>query len=336
MEIQLGVASSVQAAQTYRHLATVLRRKGFRNGTGLRMDDVERLARAAFEMHRRDRSIHDCVTFKWANRSPDFFLQPLREADYRRIAALFSDTAFERQKDWPRPAGLTAREAFELRATRLALFYFELLFDILKRDRGDFAGNYLRQITRSTVCTDEATTHQAFVAQVLEGEGLLTRFSLIRPSQFAHRRPRVPLPLIGPLIDPLNNLKEMTDHFAPILVRHGDPLAVVIDSWVEDGGLPPHIAAYGPWLDKREAENLVTLADRPGHYVDMLLDRRLRTRNGAGLRVRKGRPGYDRVQAYLLDTFFDGHRPAALPDPRPHGLVYNGGHWSGYMRFGRF
>lgn len=333
--LQQGAASSIQAAQVYRRLAVLLDDAGLAFNEGYGFNDVEAMAEAAHDRLRAARGIHACVTFKWANKRPDMFMQPLFEVDFQRIAALFSPAAFERQRDWPRDPDLTAREAFELRATRLATFYFELLFDVVGKDTGDFFGNLHKRFTATTVCTDEATISQGFLADTLIAEGLLTKFELIRPSRYAHRRPPMGIPFAEAL-SPINDIGQLTDHFAPILVRKGDGLLLVVDSWVEDGGLPSHIARLGPWSDQRENENVVSLTARRDHVVDRLMDRVVLEPDGSNLRVRRATAAFDEVQEYLLASHFGGHRPESLPDPRSVSLDQVDGRWVGVMRFGRY
>lgn len=333
--LQQGAASSIQAAQVYRRLAALLDAAGLAFNEGYRFADLAAMAQAAHERLRAERGIHACVTFKWANKRPDMFMQPLFEADFQRIAALFSEAEFARQRGWPHDPDLTAREAFELRATRLAMFYFELLFDVVGEDTGDFYGNLHKRFTATTVCTDEATISQSFLADVLIGEGLLTQFELIRPSRYAHRRPPMGIPLAETL-SPINDRLQLTDHFAPILVRKGDGLFLVVDSWVEDGGLPPHIARLAPWTDQRENENVVSLTARRDHAVDRLMDRVVLRPDGSKLRVRRSTAAYGQVQTFLLAAHFGGQRPASLPDPRGVFLDQVDGRWTGVMRFGRY
>jgi hypothetical protein len=333
--LQQAAASSIQAAQVFSRLERAFEESGFDMATGYRFDDLEAMASAAHDRLRAERGIHSCVTFKWANKRPDMFMQPLYERDFQRIAALFSDAEFARQRGWAHDPDLTEREAFELRATRLAMFYFELLFDVVGEDIGDFIGNLNRRFTTTTVCTDEATISQSFLADVLIGDGLLTQFELIRPTRYAHRRPLMGLPFAESL-QGLNDFGELTDHFAPILVRKGDGLFLVVDSWVEDGGLPPHIARMEPWSDQRENENVVALTASREHAVDRLMDRLVLKPDGSNLRVRRATTAYGEVQEYLLAAHFGGQRPASLPDPRTVSLDHVDGRWVGGASFGRY
>ncbi len=337
--LQWGQASSIEAAQVYGELADVMQENGFSAHQGVRWDDLQRLAAAAHSRAMQAGGTGRCVLFKWGNKQPDVFWVALSAEELGRIRALFSDAAFNRfrrefgARRWPH--GLTDREAFELHALRLASFRFELNFEMLDRDRGDFAGNF-RGVAGGTVCTDEAAIHEAFLRQVILAEGLLTRFDLARPAIFAHRRPqtRIAGP-VGAVLGRVNSIYGLTDHFAPVLVRKGRPLTLVLDSWVDDGGLPPHISTYSDWMERGETRNLVPLFPDPVPGHDARLERRAIGASGAPVRPHHGNRAYRDLRTALLERYFDGHLPIPAPDPRHFGLRIEDGQWQGGATFGR-
>lgn len=339
LPLQWGAASSIEAERSYHALAEAMRAAGFAPHEGYRWADISRLAAEAHRDAMARDGIGRCILFKWGNKQPDIFFQPLPVDELSRIRALFSDTSFARfriafaGRTWPH--GLTDREAFELWALRLASFRFELNVRMLDRDRGGFSGN-ARGIIGGTVCTDEATIHEAFLRQVIFADGLMPSFALLSPAQFAQRRPQTRLTgVMGAILRRANNVYELTDHFAPVLVRKRAPLTLVLDSWVEDGGLPPHIATYDDWMDKREYRNLVPMMPEPGNAVDDILDRRARDGAGRVIRPHHGTSVYRSLRQALLARWFGGDLPVPRADPRSFGLTTDGFSWSNTAAWGR-
>lgn len=340
LPLQWQAGSSIEASGVYRTLDVLMADAGLSAHQGLLSRDVATLARKAHRLRAARDGVGRCILFKWGNKRPDLFFAPLPASELDRIRALFSDAAYARFRTdfagrrWPH--GLTPREAFELRALRLAHFRFELNFEMLDRDAGGFQGN-LRGEIGGTVCTDEAAIHEAFLRQVVVPEGLLTRFALIAPAQFAHRRPQPRLtgPL-GGITQRVNDVYGLTDHFAPVLRRRsGPPLTLVLDAWVEDGGLPPHIATYDDWMARREAANLVPLFADAGLLHDARLDRRALAATGRPVRLRHGLPAYDALRRALVRAHFAGHWPVPQPDPRSFDLRAEMNRWTATDGFGR-
>ncbi|MBV0912361.1 hypothetical protein [Anianabacter salinae] len=332
-------ASSIEAERVYRRLERLMQDKGFAANEGYRFADVAAMARAAYALRAARDGVGRCVTIKWGNKQPDLFFAPLPASELQRIRGLFSDTAFARfraefaGRRWP--LGLSDREAFEVQALRLASFRFELNFEMLDRDRGDFAGN-TQGIVGGTVCTDEAAIQEGFLRQVILADGLLTRFRLKAPAQFAQRRPQTRHGgALGAALRRINDVYELTDHFAPVLVGTQRPVTLVLDSWVEDGGLPPHIATYDDWMAKREYVNLVPLFPAPLNPHDAVLDRRAFGAGGGVVRAHSGQPAYAALRQALVARYFGGHWPKRQSDPRSFALTAGQVQWAGTDHFGR-
>lgn len=332
--IHLGHASSIQAARVYARLGDMLRRNGLRAGQGVGTDALAaRAAQAAALVRARD-DVALCVDLKWANKRPDWMLIPVPRAQMDAVRALFAPDRFHAQLPGLRAlaarTGLSPRTLFEMRALRLALFQVELGQGALGRDRGDFIGNLTQQTSRATVCTDEATITAGIVQRVLIDTGLVRSLTLLDGGAFAHRRPppRAASPVLRRALTGLNNRFGLTDHFAPILRDRGSGRLFVLDSWVEDGGLPPHIAPLDRWHDRGEADNIVPLAlAADDGWIDALLDRKLMGGDGHPLRARRGSPAFDRAQALLIARHFGGRWPRVMPDPRPAEARRDGRRW---------
>jgi hypothetical protein len=245
--LQLAQASSYQAAVAYDAVARRMRAEGV---ASVERTALERAAAALYEVRREAAGVGDCAPLKWGNFWPDIVLQPLPRSTDAAIAALFAPGG----TGWPptpREAGLletgalTREELSELRALRLAVAIFENQFGMLRTDLGGWLGNL---DDGRIVCTDEATT-LSFLFDRLQEQGLLTRFAQ-HAGRFAYRDPVPPLP---------------TDHFAVMLrnLRTGDWW--VLDSWVEDGGVPPRIGRleewFAPGLDPRMDPGLISVGD---------------------------------------------------------------------------
>ncbi len=244
VHLQLASASSYQAAAAFRALATFMRETGY--------DAVSRIslaqaAQTAYRARLASEGYEDCFIIKWGNRYPDVFAQPLRKTTWRAIAALFETDAARRfaltehERRFVDSGYLTEDEIVELRGIRIAAYIFENEFDTLKRDRGGFDGNMDHQ---PLVCTDEATT-MWFLIRRLEKLGHL-RFFSTQHGRFVHRTPNLVLP---------------TDHFGVLLLNRRNGAYLVVDSWVEDGGLPPHISRIEDWFDRGERRSVVSIGD---------------------------------------------------------------------------
>lgn len=244
VHLQIASASSYQAAKAFAALSAFMRE------TGLRTISRSELLAAAAAAY-RDRLVaggyEACFAVKWGNRYPDVFGQPMRKTTWAAIRALFVD---RRPDNYPHKASeaaavasgeLTDAEILELRAIRIAAYLFENEFAVLKQDKGGFGGNLADQ---PLVCTDEATTLW-FLVQRLERRGLLTRFAT-QDGRFVHRHPNLVLP---------------TDHFGLLLRNLRTGAYFVVDSWVEDGGLPPHISRIEDWFDRNERRSIASIGD---------------------------------------------------------------------------
>lgn len=332
--LQLAAASSVQRAQVYGDLAGVMRQAFGRGNIGVPVADLRAVTARAADIAKARDGVALCADLKWANKRPDWALVPVPQADFDRIRALFAPERYHAQRPGllalSRDTGLSTRTLFEMRAIRLALFYFELGQAALVFDRGDFVGNMTQQISRATVCTDEATIAAGFIQRGLIETGLVKTLTLRPDGQYAHRRP-LSASRIAPLkqlLDGFNNRFGLTDHFAPILRDAATGRDFVLDSWVEDGGVPPHIAPLDRWHDRGEAENVVPLATHPSEaWIDALLDRKLTTPSGQIARAKRGTAQYRRLQDGLLARHFGAVRPVPRPDPRDARLRRAEGAW---------
>lgn len=264
VHLQIAHASSYQAATVFDALAAFMR-----------AEQIEALPRAkliaaadiAYRRKLRDGGFIDCFILKWGNRYPDIFAQPMRESTWMAIEALFAPdapTAFPEsaaEQALMAEGRLTKDEIRELRAIRIAAYLFENEFATLRNDRGGFSGN---MDDTPFVCTDEATTHW-FLLERLQRQGLLTHFST-QDQRFVHRSPNLILP---------------SDHFGVLLRNLRTGAYFVLDSWVEDGGLPPHISTIDDWFNKHERRSVASIGDAT---LDKALeDGRVTHRNRDGL-----------------------------------------------------
>ncbi|MBX2855779.1 MAG: hypothetical protein KTR21_12390 [Rhodobacteraceae bacterium] len=245
VHLQLAHASSYQAATTYAALAEHMR------GNGITETSRSALAADASAAYRERLSREDlagCFVIKWGNRYPDFVAQPMRQATWEAVTALFQPesavAAFpvtSREQAEIDAGRLIREEIVELRAIRVAAYLFENEFALLRDDKGGFSGNLE---DAPVVCTDEATTLWFFLDR-LERAGLIKHFET-QDGRFVHRRPTLVLP---------------SDHFGVLIGSRRSGEFYAIDSWVEDGGLPPHIASIEDWFDQKERRSIVSIGD---------------------------------------------------------------------------
>lgn len=244
VQLQLSFASSYQAATSFAALGGFMDDEAI---AAVSRADLADAAAAAYAARLAAEGYAGCAVIKWGNRHPDLFAQPMRRSTFDAVEALFGANA---PSDLPLVAvetdaigagRLTEAEIVELRAIRIAAYLFEREFELLRADRGGFEGNLE---DAPLVCTDEATTLWFFL-DWLERRGLLTHFET-QDGRFVHRRPTLVLP---------------TDHFGVLLRNRRTGAFFAIDSWVEDGGIPPHIAAVDDWFAQRERRSVVSIGD---------------------------------------------------------------------------
>lgn len=284
--LQLVHGSSFQAADAYARLAAWMRETGV---DALERPDVEAAARLVFQRRLAAEGLAGCAMLKWGNRRPDLFAQPLPQETWQAIARLFREPE---RVDFPlteveaqsiASGELTRPELLELRALRLAITIFERQYALMRHDEGGWIGNAL---DLSFVCTDEATTISFFVTR-LRRAGLLTRFDQLA-ARFAHRGGEGLLP---------------NDHYAPMLRNLRTERFFVIDTWLEDGGVPPYVDVLDRWLSWAERRPFASIGDPE-------LDRAL----AKGLVERE-----DEAWMARLDAHMARFEPevATLPDGRP-------------------
>lgn len=242
--LQLMYASSYQAADAYAALAAWMRETGTPE---LERPQVEAAAQLTFERRLEAEGLAGCAMLKWGNRHPDLFSQPLPEETWHSIARLFLEPE---RVDFPlneveaetiASGELTRPELLELRALRLAITIFERQYALMRYDEGGWLGNAL---DLSFVCTDEATTISFLVSRLREA-GLMTRFDQLA-GRFAHRGGDGLLP---------------NDHYAPMLRNLRTERFFVIDTWLEDGGIPPYVDVLDRWLSWAERRPFASIGD---------------------------------------------------------------------------
>ena len=298
VHLQLAHASSYQAATTYAALAAYMRANGVAETS---RSGLVAAASAAYQERLAQEGLAGCFVIKWGNRYPDFVAQPMRQATWEAISALFQPgsavAAFplsDREQAAIDADGLSREEIYELRAIRIAAYLFENEFALLRDDTGGFSGNLE---DAPLVCTDEATTLWFFLDR-LERAGLIKHFQT-QDGRFVHRRPTLVLP---------------SDHFGVLIGSRRSGEFYAIDSWVEDGGLPPHIASVEDWFDLKERRSIVSIGDAA--LDDALSQARVTHADQDGLLTR--------LRAHLAR--FAPDNQAARPDGRPGTCGF---HWCG-------
>ena len=298
VHLQLAHASSYQAATTYAALAGFMQEEGI--GDTLR-SGLLAAATDAYATRLEREGYAGCFVIKWGNRYPDFVAQPMRQAAWDAIIALFQPDSgvgdfplTDREQAEIDSGGLTRAEIVELRALRVAAYLFENEFALLRDDKGGFSGNLE---DAPLVCTDEATTLW-FLLDRLQRDGLMTHF-VTQDGRFVHRRPTLILP---------------SDHFGVLIGSRRSGEFYAIDSWVEDGGLPPHIALIEDWFDLKERRSIVSIGDPV--LDDALSQAKVTHADVDGLLTR--------LRAHLA-RFAPPEQPAR-PDGRPQTCGY---HWCG-------
>lgn len=294
--LQLAWSTSFQAQMVYSKLARYMSEQKMHSISRV---DLERVARNVVAQKSKFagnpallKPVHvPCAMVKWLSKFPDVFFVPLPRGFVSRLDQLVGESSPARsfevtdaEKEIFTFGGeLDLRAIEELRSVRLALALFEKQVPMLREDVGSWEGNVidtsLEKRTLNFVCTDEATTHYAFIQDYLENRGKLTHFRLDPDMRFAFRRPKVDLPGQGLLaklgewaLNALNNRFGVTDHFGVMLIHKKTGQRFVVDSWVEDGGMPPHIATLDDWLSKNETRNVVSIGNKD---FDLALERGL-------------------------------------------------------------
>lgn len=220
----------------------------------------------------------NCAVTKWLNKRPDVYLWPVSYAFKHQLARLFSaqsvvrqglaGVGFSSEEPFTQPEieqfmveGELDKEAiYELRALRLATALFERQSLQLMNDIGGWDGNKAEE-GKKFVCTDEATTHYALIRFFIQEVGLLNHFVLDADTRFAFRRPPLDISFLDWVDQKANELFGITDHFGVILVHKKTGHRFVIDSWVEDGGVPAHVSRLEDWLVRGETKNVVSIGD---------------------------------------------------------------------------
>lgn len=297
VQLQLSRASSFQAGTTYDALADFLERAGIKT---IERAPFIRAADAAYRAALAAEGFASCFVFKWGNRHPDFFAQPMRLATWRAIERLFVEGGAAQfplnavEEGLVADGTLDVDEVAELRNIRIAVYLFEREFAVLAADLGGFGGNLEDD---PIVCTDETTTMWFFVERLAQA-GWLTKFTS-QDGRFVWRRPTEILP---------------TDHFGLLLRNRRTGAYFALDSWVEDGGVPPHIASVDDWFDLRERRSVVSIGD--ALLDDALAEGRVTHADEDGLLTR--------LRAHLAR--FEPADQAPRPDGRPQICKY---YWCG-------